>query len=88
MILMPYVSYLETASGLEAILGIKFKGPGLYVLEPDLFYVIAPKEETLYPWRQSWPNNTVFTCVGYDCELEETLLAHIGQIPLRENSRD
>lgn len=84
MVIKPSVEVSGTANTLEIALGIKFKGPGLYLCKGEKFYVIVPRDSspTSSSWFREYPPETVFRCGVYNHWLEDTVF-HESLIPVK-----
>lgn len=67
-----------TPEKFEEELGIKFQGPGIYVSETDVLYVIPypPAERPSHTiWHTDQPKGTIFEVNVYNCKFNETIFS-------------
>lgn len=68
-----------TPEQFEKELSIKFQGPGIYVSETDVLYVI-PYPPVDYPnpntiWHQKQPEKTIYEVNVYNCPFNQTIFS-------------
>lgn len=63
-----------------------FKGPGWYI-EPDSVILVFPRYDVDDPWKQEWPEDTVFNFLVWDGDNPADAFNAIVNAPTRLDNR-
>ena len=77
-----------TATKIEKeLVGIKFKGPGVYLTKTDTVLILPYNRAKETFWYQRYENEEIFNVHVYNTEYYHTLLSVIGHAPNRQDDR-